>query len=612
MPAGTEQRADMPHQEAALSPPPSSAELRQRIKAWTRAAWKASGKTQAVLSELMGQETNWLGLRISDATNVVLSRESMDTLSRLAGYALPQDVIAARDELISRRHMSRHALLGLQPSQGACRTAEDEMALLIDAAHQHITNGTADRNKAFMRLRFGVGTGKGATLAEVGERFSLTRERVRQIEAKMLSRLADAAETFPTPMLDAVVAKVRESVGLPFEVVEKELQPLLGQVPLKEALRFQQEIRPSDDDLGAESAVIYGQQRVRVVTNGTESASLAAVVSMGARKLFSHAGACLISDLRMYLEDAHGIAPMPTATLVNVVEALPGMQWLPGGKRWFWFPSEDLTPLLLRAAIIIGLAKEPVDLETLYAGMARDVRRRLDSDLAAYSDPIPPPSIVQSMLDGHPLFVRREARSHGLAMPFDPYIHLQGYQKAIAERLEAAGGAMHRADLIDGVARADGSLWSRDAIVLTLYLSPFIERIGRSVYALRGRVLSDAVRLAVFERSAAVDAEQGRSQRSGWDGSPVVADVAITETLKRNRFLMFRRGDIPAGIAGTYTREDGGQCRLIDDTHGIRLVSVGAGIVRAITEAECGQVLRFRFDVEQGQMQCEVVPAVSG
>jgi RNA polymerase sigma factor (sigma-70 family) len=40
-----------------------------------------------------------------------------------------------------------------------------------------------------MRMRFGVGMDAGRTLEEVGQQFSVTRERIRQIEAKALRKL---------------------------------------------------------------------------------------------------------------------------------------------------------------------------------------------------------------------------------------------------------------------------------------------------------------------------------------------------------------------------------------------------------------------------------------
>jgi RNA polymerase primary sigma factor len=45
------------------------------------------------------------------------------------------------------------------------------------------------REENVLRLRFGIGDGCDHTLEEVGQRFEVTRERIRQIEAKALRKL---------------------------------------------------------------------------------------------------------------------------------------------------------------------------------------------------------------------------------------------------------------------------------------------------------------------------------------------------------------------------------------------------------------------------------------
>ena len=45
------------------------------------------------------------------------------------------------------------------------------------------------REGEILRLRFGLDRGEPRTLEQVGERFNLTRERIRQIEARAMSKL---------------------------------------------------------------------------------------------------------------------------------------------------------------------------------------------------------------------------------------------------------------------------------------------------------------------------------------------------------------------------------------------------------------------------------------
>jgi RNA polymerase primary sigma factor len=75
---------------------------------------------------------------------------------------------------------------------------EDTNAILpIDAAIQSELRETTTRvlashtarEERILRMRFGIGMNKDHTLEEVGQQFWLTRERIRQIEAKALRKL---------------------------------------------------------------------------------------------------------------------------------------------------------------------------------------------------------------------------------------------------------------------------------------------------------------------------------------------------------------------------------------------------------------------------------------
>jgi RNA polymerase primary sigma factor len=75
---------------------------------------------------------------------------------------------------------------------------EDKDAMLpIDAAIQsNLQEATtralaslSPREERVVRMRFGIGKSADYTLAEVGQQFSVSRERIRQIEAKALRKL---------------------------------------------------------------------------------------------------------------------------------------------------------------------------------------------------------------------------------------------------------------------------------------------------------------------------------------------------------------------------------------------------------------------------------------
>ena len=59
----------------------------------------------------------------------------------------------------------------------------------------------SDREKEVVRLRFGLDDGQARTLEEVGKEFGVTRERIRQIEAKTLAKLRNPQPQPEAPRL---------------------------------------------------------------------------------------------------------------------------------------------------------------------------------------------------------------------------------------------------------------------------------------------------------------------------------------------------------------------------------------------------------------------------
>ena len=60
---------------------------------------------------------------------------------------------------------------------------------LLKEQLDEVLNTLTERERKVLRLRFGLDDGRARTLEEVGKEFDVTRERIRQIEAKALRKL---------------------------------------------------------------------------------------------------------------------------------------------------------------------------------------------------------------------------------------------------------------------------------------------------------------------------------------------------------------------------------------------------------------------------------------
>ncbi len=124
------------------------------------------------------------------------------------GYEPSEELIAEKMDLpvervreimrVAQEPVSMETPIGPEEDSRLMDFIRDEDALAPDdAALKVITNEDIDsvlhtltpREEAVIRLRFGLKDGRCHTLEEVGTEFNVTRERIRQIEAKALRKL---------------------------------------------------------------------------------------------------------------------------------------------------------------------------------------------------------------------------------------------------------------------------------------------------------------------------------------------------------------------------------------------------------------------------------------
>ncbi|MGN0654262.1 MAG: RNA polymerase sigma factor RpoD [Oscillospiraceae bacterium] len=75
------------------------------------------------------------------------------------------------------------------PDDDAPAPAEAASLILLKEQLDEVLSTLTDREEKVLRLRFGLEDGRSRTLEEVGKEFNVTRERIRQIEAKALRKL---------------------------------------------------------------------------------------------------------------------------------------------------------------------------------------------------------------------------------------------------------------------------------------------------------------------------------------------------------------------------------------------------------------------------------------
>lgn len=80
-------------------------------------------------------------------------------------------------------------LVDIIPKENEITTEEEVSHTILKESLSEVLSTLTQREQKVIRLRFGLDDGRPRTLEEVGKEFNVTRERIRQIEAKALRKL---------------------------------------------------------------------------------------------------------------------------------------------------------------------------------------------------------------------------------------------------------------------------------------------------------------------------------------------------------------------------------------------------------------------------------------
>ena len=146
---------------------------------------KVMRTTRKLTQELNREPTN---AEIAEAMGMEVSK--VEYVMRIK-----QD-IASLDASIGRDGDDDESVLGDFIEDSERDSPEDATAnQILKEQIAEILTTLSEREQKIIRLRFGIGGGRPHTLEEVGNEFSVTRERIRQIEAKALAKLRKNKQT---------------------------------------------------------------------------------------------------------------------------------------------------------------------------------------------------------------------------------------------------------------------------------------------------------------------------------------------------------------------------------------------------------------------------------
>jgi RNA polymerase primary sigma factor len=135
-------------------------------------------------------------MRVSRALTQELGREPQ-TSEIAARAGLPEEKVAAV-LLHAQQPLSLDMAVGAEhegqlgdfvEDEATCVPSERLWSSLLQEQVQELLNSLSPREDRILQMRYGLRDGHAYTLDEVGTRFGLTRERIRQIEAQALGKL---------------------------------------------------------------------------------------------------------------------------------------------------------------------------------------------------------------------------------------------------------------------------------------------------------------------------------------------------------------------------------------------------------------------------------------
>lgn len=338
------------------------------------------------------------------------------------------------------------------------------------------------RNREILIGYYGWADGRQHTLTEIGAQFGITRERVRQVCAK-LTRRPDIADT-PAPTMDRALALIADrlpcsAARLEAELIEQGLTAVgLSVENIAVAARLLG--RPTPFEVVAVEPSSPEQIDSRIVVGTEQVKSVAAVADLAKKEVYFHGLATVERIERAISPRAKRgkRAAFDGSRLVReILPLVAGFCWLDESSGWFRLQTVHRHGLPKAIDKVLAVAGA-VTAGRLRAALSRN--RRLWKT--------PPPENVLLEFSRRMPDVRVEGDRIISDPPRDWRKSLTGVEARLVAMLLEHGPVMERGQMEDLCVAEGMNRFSFHAFVSW---SPVIAQFGHSVYGLLGAEVSD-------------------------------------------------------------------------------------------------------------------------
>lgn len=356
-------------------------------------------------------------------------------------------------------------------------------------------------------LRYGVGGEEHTTLQAVGDRYGLTRERIRQIVDKMVERTARMQ--LLTPNIDRLAEEVRPLLPATVDAVDAQLRERLGErLSIESVSRFCREILGRNivalTDRPADMAYIWSPTIIDPDTHDVDriraarEAALRLIRSCGAAQAMFVAGAA--SEIT-----GAGITP---SEVIRDCRMVPGFEWLSERDGWFWFGEGNENRLVTIALKVLAVAGRRVDAEEILAGFIRSRRGYYPPEKLRPYLIEPPLQVVVEVLRRVNGLKNVQSDDFLLDKPVPVETVLSDAELAVYNLMRDNGNIVSRHTLVTELVKA-GKVKPM-ALHVSLNSSPIYRQLDRGVFALRGAALNPA---SLRDAQKTVGGEASKSAR---------------------------------------------------------------------------------------------------